>query len=239
MGTNQIGMEVLRKNRELVLERVAVAAGRSGRSPADIRVVAVSKTKPAEVLSDAFATGFHCFGENRVQEILEKQEHPLLRDKAIEWHMIGHLQSNKVRQIVDRVSLIHSVDSLSLAEEIQKQAQKRAISIPVLIQVNIAAEESKQGFSVAEAEQAIERISQFPNVCIQGLMTIAPLRTNPAENRMIFRDLYNLHLDIDMKKMDNVNMSTLSMGMSNDFEVAIEEGANLVRIGSLLFGERR
>ena len=236
---DEMGKNIIETNRELVLSRMAAAAKRSGRNLSDIRLVAVSKTKPASMILDAIQVGIDCFGENKVQEILEKQEDRNLQyQEKIEWHMIGHLQTNKVRQIIDRVTLIHSVDRLDLAVEIQKQALKKAITVPVLVQVNVAREESKQGFFVEEAENAIRAIACFPNICIKGLMTIAPFRQNPADNRGVFRDLYNFFLDIDKKKMDNVSMCTLSMGMSNDFEIAIEEGANLVRIGSLLFGER-
>ena len=231
-------VSVLKKNWEMVLRRVEAAAKRSGRDPSSVQVVAVSKTKPVSMIQQAVLAGLSCFGENKVQEILEKQDAPELRNEDIEWHMIGHLQSNKVRQVIDRVSLIHSVDSIGLAAEIQKQAQKRSITVPVLIQVNVAKEESKQGFFLEETEQAIEKIAVFPNISIKGLMTIAPLQQNPSENRKIFRDLYNFCIDIDKKKMDNVSMCTLSMGMSIDFEVAIEEGATVVRVGSLLFGER-
>ena len=232
-------IEQLIQNKEALESRVQAATRRAGKDLKDIRIIAVSKTKPAEVVQKAYQAGFRSFGENRVQEILAKQDSEFCRDlQDIEWHLIGHLQTNKVRQIIDKVALIHSVDRMDVANEIQRYAEKKGIVVNALMQVNIAKEDSKSGFYVEEIDSAIQNFSQLNNIHIQGLMTIAPFRLNPEENRKIFRELYKIYIDIDKKKMDNVTMSILSMGMSNDFEVAIEEGANMIRVGTFIFGER-
>lgn len=175
------------------------------------------------------------FGENKVQELTAKAE---ILPSALHWHMIGHLQRNKVKYIVDKACIIHSVDSLRLAEEISKAAQKKQVTAKILIEVNVAEEESKFGVRTSELLPLIEAISPLPNIAIKGLMTIAPYVENPEENRWIFQKLKNLSIDIKGKNFDNVTMDVLSMGMTGDYEVAIEEGATHVRVGTGIFGER-
>lgn len=216
-------------------KRVLEACRRSGRNPADVTLIAVSKTKPAEMLKEAYTAGARNFGENKVQEILEKE--PLLPED-IRWHMIGHLQTNKVRQIVGRTCLIHSVDSVKLAREIQKESVKKNLITDILLEVNVAEEESKFGFRLEETEEAFMQISQLSNVRIRGLMTIAPFVSNAEENRSVFRKLNEFYVDMKSKNIDNVSMNVLSMGMTGDFEVAIEEGATMVRVGTGIFGAR-
>ena len=219
-----------------ICKRIEAACQRAGRDPNEVTLIAVSKTKPEEMLMEAYGAGARDFGENKVQELLAKA--PAL-PLDIRWHMIGHLQTNKVRQVVDKVCLIHSVDSVKLAAEIEKEAAKRGISVPVLLEVNAAREESKFGFFPEEAEPALDQIARLPHVNIQGLMTIAPYTERAEENRQIFRKLYQLFIDMKSKNVDNVNMNILSMGMTGDFEVAIEEGSTMVRVGTGIFGERQ
>ena len=219
-----------------IRERVDAACLRAGRKPEEVTLIAVSKTKPAEMIQQVYQAGARDFGENRVQELLEKE--PLLPGD-IRWHMIGHLQTNKVRQIVGKVCLIHSVDTLHLAEEIQKESEKRGICTDILLEVNAAREESKYGFFLEEAEEAAVRIGQMPNIRIRGLMTIAPLVRCGEENREVFRNLYKLYVDMKTKNIDNGTMTELSMGMTGDFETAVEEGATMVRVGTGIFGARQ
>ena len=219
-----------------IQKRVEAACARAGRRTSDVTLIAVSKTKPVEMLKEAYAAGARDFGENKVQEILEKS--PVLPGD-IRWHMIGHLQTNKVRQTVGRACLIHSVDSVKLAREIEKEAAKRNMTMPVLLEVNVAKEGSKFGFYLEDTEAALREIAAFSHVNIQGLMTIAPFVENPEENRQIFRELYQFFIDIKSKNVDNVNMNVLSMGMTGDFEVAMAEGATMVRVGTGIFGERQ
>lgn len=216
-------------------KRVLDACMRSGRKPEDVTLIAVSKTKPVKMLTQAYEAGARDFGENKVQEILEKE--PQLPGD-IRWHMIGHLQTNKVRQIVGRTCLIHSVDSVKLAQEIQKESVKKNLITDVLLEVNVAEEESKFGFRLEETEDALKQISQLSNVRVCGLMTIAPFVSNAEENRQVFRKLNEFYVDMKSKNIDNVNMNVLSMGMTGDFEVAIEEGATMVRVGTGIFGAR-
>lgn len=224
------------KQYQQIGQRIAAACKRAGRDPGEVTLIAVSKTKPEEMLLEAYGAGARDFGENKVQELLAKK--PAL-PQDIRWHMIGHLQTNKVRQIVGKVCLIHSVDSVKLAEEIEKEAAKREIAVPILLEVNVAREESKFGFLPEEAYPALERIACLPHVKIQGLMTIAPYTERAEDNRQIFRKLYQLFIDMKSKNIDNVNMNILSMGMTGDFEVAIEEGSTMVRVGTGIFGERQ
>lgn len=226
---------MIKERLESVEERICQACARSGRSRDEVTLIAVSKTKPIEDLKEAYACGMRCFGENKVQEITEK--YPQM-PRDVEWHMIGHLQRNKVKYIVDKVSLIHSVDSMRLAETIQAEAAKRQLVVPVLIEVNVAEEESKFGVSAGSALALVEQASKLENIRIQGLMTIAPYVENPEENRWVFRNLRKLSVDIKEKNIDNVDMFVLSMGMTGDYEVAIEEGATMVRIGTGIFGSR-
>ena len=218
-----------------VQERVRKACLRSGRDPKDVTLIAVSKTKPLEMLLEAYDAGARDFGENKVQEILEK--YPEMPEDA-RFHMIGHLQRNKVRQVIDKVSLIHSVDSLRLARQIEEESAKAGRITPILLEVNVAREESKFGFFMEEVERAAEEIAAFSNIVVKGFMTIAPFVENPEENRKVFQDLYQLSVDITNKNIDNMSMGVLSMGMSGDYEVAIEEGATMVRVGTSIFGHR-
>jgi len=218
-----------------IQKRVLDACARSGRKPEDVTLIAVSKTKPVEMLSEAYAAGARDFGENKVQEILAKE--PQLPED-IRWHMIGHLQTNKVRQIVGKTCLIHSVDSIKLAQEIQKESAKKDLVTDILLEVNVAEEESKFGFRLEETEDALREISHFSNVRVCGLMTIAPFVDHAEENREVFRKLNEFYVDMKSKNIDNVSMNVLSMGMTGDFEVAIEEGATMVRVGTGIFGAR-
>ena len=226
---------MLKDNFEEVEKKIQAACDRSGRRREDITLIAVSKTKPVDMLKEAYDFGTRIFGENKVQEITEKYD-ALPRD--ISWHMIGHLQRNKVKYIIDKVDYIHSVDSVRLAETIEKEAAKHNLTVKILVEVNVAGEEIKFGLSPEEVLPFIEEISEFSHIQVCGLMTIAPFVENPEENRPYFSRLRKLSVDIDSKKVNNVNMSMLSMGMTNDYEVAIEEGATMVRIGTGLFGAR-
>lgn len=226
---------MIKEQLENVEEKICRACEKSGRSREEVTLIAVSKTKPIEDLKEAYAHGARCFGENKVQEITEK--YPQMPDD-VKWHMIGHLQRNKIKYIIDKVALIHSVDSLRLAEAIQAEAAKRQVIMPILIEVNVAEEESKFGLSVEETLPLIEQASAMPNLRVQGLMTIAPYVDDPEENRWVFRELKKLSVDIGRKNINNVTMCVLSMGMTGDYEVAIEEGATMVRVGTGIFGER-
>ena len=216
-------------------KKVEQACIRAGRKKEDVTLIAVSKTKPISMIQELLPLGVRDFGENKVQELTEKEE---LLPKDIRWHMIGHLQRNKVKYVVGKACMIHSVDSLRLAEEISKEALKKQISVPILVEVNVAGEESKFGVSVQEAPSLIEQICCLPGLQVKGLMTIAPYVEDPEENRIVFRNLRKLSVDIREKNFDNVTMDILSMGMTGDYEVAIEEGATHVRVGTGIFGER-
>ena len=218
-----------------VKERIEQACIRSGRNPGEVTLIAVSKTKPVPMLEEAYAAGARDFGENKVQEIAAKK--PELPED-IHWHMIGHLQRNKVGQVLGKAVLIHSVDSLRLARQIETDAAKAGLDVDILLEVNVAREESKYGFMLEEVEDAIMTIKDFPHVHIKGLMTIAPFVENPEENRGIFKKLFEFAVDIDKKNIDNVTMGVLSMGMTGDYEVAVEEGATMVRVGTGIFGVR-
>lgn len=208
---------------------------RGKRNRSDVTLIAVSKTKPIETLKEAYDLGVRIFGENKVQELADKYE-ALPHD--IDWHMIGHLQRNKVKYIIDKVKCIHSVESIRLAETIEKEAAKHNRIIDVLVEVNVAGEESKFGLSPEEVPAFVEEISKFTHLRVKGLMTIAPFVDNPEENRPVFKALKKLSVDIAAKNIDNVSMNVLSMGMTNDYQVAIEEGATMVRVGTGIFGER-
>lgn len=223
------------ENLQVVEKKISEACKRAGRDRDDVTLIAVSKTKPVPMIREAMAAGIVTFGENKVQELLSKQEE--IEDK-LDWHMIGHLQRNKVKQVVGRVKRIHSVDSYRLAEQIQKESEKKGICTDLLIEVNMAKEESKFGIMPEEAESVIREIAKFSNVHVCGLMTIAPFVSDPEDNRIHFRNLHKLLVDINSKNIDNINMSELSMGMTGDYEVAIEEGATYVRVGTGIFGNR-
>ena len=226
---------MLKENLKTVEEHVQEACKRAGRSREEVTLIAVSKTKPVEMLQEIYGEGVRDFGENKVQELCDKIEQ---LPSDIRWHMIGHLQRNKVKYIVDKVALIHSVDSLRLAETIEHEAAKHNVTVPVLIEVNVAQEESKFGLKTEEVLSLVESVAAFPHIHIKGLMTIAPYVENPEENRGIFRQLKKLSVDIAAKNINNVNMSVLSMGMTGDYQVAVQEGATMVRVGTGIFGER-
>lgn len=227
---------MVRENMEDVKERIRVACGRAGRPQSDVTLIAVSKTKPLALLREAYDAGAREFGENKVQDLLDRiPEMPA----DVRWHMIGHLQRNKVKYIVGKVAMIHSVDSLRLAEEISHEAVKQGVEVDVLVEVNVAGEESKFGVSATDCTLLVEEIAKLPSVHVQGLMTIAPFTEDAEENRQYFRKLKKLSVDIGSKNIDNVNMAVLSMGMTGDYPVAIEEGATYVRVGTGIFGERQ
>jgi len=230
-----IDYDEIKCNIEQIMERVERAAQKSGRSAKDITVIGVTKTIEPERIKSAIKAGIVDLGENRVQELLEKYD---VIDDECRWHLIGHLQTNKVKYIIDKVSLIHSVDSIELAREIQKRAEKINRVMDVLVQVNVAEEKSKFGIRKNETKEFIKELAQLGNIKVKGLMTIAPLADNPESVRYVFRELNKLLIDIKQENIDNIDMTFLSMGMSNDFEVAIEEGSNIVRIGTAIFGKR-
>ncbi|SDX86466.1 YggS family pyridoxal phosphate-dependent enzyme [Lachnobacterium bovis] len=226
---------MLEQNLQDVQSKIESACKRAGREPKEVTLIAVSKTKPEEMLQTIYDCGVRDFGENKVQELTRKIE-ALPND--IKWHMIGHLQTNKVKYIVGSVELIHSVDSIHLAKEISKQSVKKDVVSHILIEVNVAEEESKFGLKTDEVLSVIKEISKLPNLKIDGLMTIAPYVINPEDNRNFFRRIKQLAVDISEQNIDNVSMNILSMGMTGDYEVAIEEGATIVRVGTGIFGER-
>lgn len=229
---------MIKDNIQEVLDNIKAACERSGRNMDEVTLISVSKTKPVEMLVEAYDAGSRNFGENKVQELCDKYE--VLQDKYsdINWHMIGHLQRNKVKYIADKVCLIHSVDSFRLAEQISNEAVKKNRVINILIEVNVACEDTKFGVTVEDALPLIQEIHNLPGIHISGLMTIAPYVENPEENRPIFKKLKQLSIDIEGLNLDNVTMGVLSMGMTNDYTVAVEEGATLVRVGTGIFGER-
>lgn len=208
---------------------------RSNRKEEEVTLIAVSKTKPVAMIKQAYSLGIRDFGENKVQELVEKREQ--LPDD-IRWHMIGHLQKNKVKYIAPFVHLIHGVDSVPLAYEINKQAQKNNRIIPILIEVNVGEEESKFGVKVEDAETLIREICVLSYIKICGLMCVPPITTKNCDNRKYFQMLKQLSVDIKSKNIDNVDMDVLSMGMTDDYEIAIEEGATFIRVGTGLFGKR-
>lgn len=227
---------MIQENIKLVKNNIDTACSKSGRQRDDVTLIAVSKTKPVAMLQEAYNAGCRDFGENKVQELIEKYEQ---LPKDIRWHMIGHLQRNKVKYIVDKVYLIHSVDSLRLAEEISKEAGKKGVNVSILIEVNVAQEETKFGTTCEEVLRLVEEIAKLPHIQIKGLMTIAPYVENPEENRQYFEKLRQIYVDIIHKNIDNVCMDVLSMGMTGDYAVAVEEGATYVRVGTGIFGERQ
>ncbi len=226
---------MLKDNLKTVEENINLACAKCGRDRSEVTLIAVSKTKPLEMLKEIYEAGARNFGENKVQELCDKIE---LMPNDVEWHMIGHLQRNKVKYIVGRTSLIHSVDTYRLAEEINVQAKKKNVTVPILVEVNIADEETKFGTSASDAILLVEEIASLENVAVKGLMTVAPNVSNPEDNRLYFRKIKQLSVDIAEKKIDNVSMQVLSMGMTGDYMVAIEEGATMVRVGTGIFGER-
>ena len=226
---------MLRDNLFQIQERIRQACTRSARDPEDVTLIAVSKTKPVSMIEEIIAENVFDFGENKPQELRDKFA---VLPGNLHWHMIGHLQRNKIKYIIDKACMIHSVDSLRLAEAIDEEAGKHHLIMPVLAEVNMAGEESKFGLRPDETADFIKEISSLKNIKVKGLMTIAPYVENPEDNRIYFRNLKNLSIDIASKNIDNIDMSELSMGMTGDFEIAIEEGATLVRVGTGIFGER-
>ena len=226
---------MIQENIKLVEENIKKACEKVGRDVNEVTLIAVSKTKPYTAIEEALPTGVKDYGENKVQELCDKYE---ILPKDIKWHMIGHLQRNKVKYLVGKASLIHSVDSIRLAEQIEKEYAKADEIANILIEVNMAQEESKFGITSEETEQLVREIAKFPHIRIKGLMTIAPYTDNPESNRVYFRNMKKLSVDIENKNIDNVSMSVLSVGMTGDYQVAVEEGATLVRVGTGIFGER-
>ena len=228
-------MNTIRDHLNEVRENIQKACEKAGRSPQEVTLIAVSKTKPLFMLEEAYEAGARDFGENKVQEILEK--HPKMPEDA-RFHMIGHLQRNKVKQVLPHAVLIHSVDSYRLAEQISQEAGKLGITAKILLEVNVAKEESKFGMMPEDVEEMAGQIAALPHLQIEGLMTIAPFVDAPEKNRPVFRKLYQLSVDIKKKNIDNVNMGVLSMGMTVDYQVAVEEGSTMIRVGTGIFGAR-
>ncbi|WP_373216932.1 YggS family pyridoxal phosphate-dependent enzyme [Ruminococcus sp. 5_1_39BFAA] len=226
---------MLAANLRQVQSNIEEACKAAGRDTSDVTLVAVSKTKPVEMLMEAYDAGARIFGENKVQEIMDKYDR---LPSDVQWHMIGHLQRNKVKYIVDKVAMIHSVDSLRLAQTIEQEAAKKNVRVPILLEVNVAEEESKFGLKTEEVLPLLMQICDYSHIEVKGLMTIAPFVENAEDNREVFRKLKKLSVDIAGKNINNTTMSVLSMGMTGDYQVAIEEGATMVRVGTGIFGER-
>lgn len=225
---------MIKENLLEVREKIKAAANEAGRKPEDITLIAVTKTHPPKLINEALALGVTDIGENKVQEVLEKYE----AVNSASWHLIGHLQTNKVKYIVDKVSLIHSVDSIKLLDEIEKQSAKINKISDVLIQINISGEQSKFGIAPEETDRVLEYAETLKNVKIKGLMTIAPKIYGEVTNRQHFENIRRIFVDNQTKNYHNSSMKYLSMGMSGDFEEAIRSGSNMVRVGSAIFGKR-
>lgn len=226
---------MVKENLNEVEKKIAAACERAGRERSEVTLIAVSKTKPVELIRDAIDYGMKDFGENKVQEMCNKIE---IISEKLNWHMIGHLQRNKVKYIVDKACLIHSVDSLRLAEQINSEAEKKNVICNILIEVNIAGEESKFGVAREEVKPLLEAIKNLEHVHVKGLMTIAPFVDDAEDNREYFRKMHKLFIDMRQMNTDNISMEVLSMGMTGDYQVAIEEGATMVRVGTGIFGVR-
>ena len=222
-------------NLRLVEENIAAACKRAGRRREEVKLIAVSKTHPVEAVKEAMRCGIRSFGENKVQELKEKME--TLGDE-LDWHLIGHLQTNKVKYVVGKVSLIHSLESIRLAEALEKEALKQGVVVDVLVEVNIAGEDTKFGVLPENVEDFIREVAKFEHIRVKGLMTVAPIAEESEENRKYFKNLNKIMVDLNSKNIHNVSMSVLSMGMTGDYETAIEEGATLVRVGTGIFGHR-
>ena len=228
-------MEHIKENLQDVRNRIKIAAEKSGRNKNDITLVAVTKTHPAEMINEAIKNGVTDIGENKVQEIMDKYD----KVDPVRWHLIGHLQTNKVKYIIDKVYMIHSVDSIKLMDEIERQAEKKGVcEIKILIQVNITGEETKFGIDAGSIDEMLEHAGSLKHVKVCGFMTILTKFDSELSNRLHFRDIKQKFIDISQNKYDNVTMKFLSMGMSGDYEVAVEEGATIVRVGTKIFGER-
>lgn len=227
---------MIKENLKQVEDNIVAACQRAGRDPREVTLIAVSKTKPVSMIEEAIDYGIKDFGENKVQEMCDKIEKI---PNKLNWHLIGHLQRNKVKYIIDKAYLIHSVDSLRLAQQIDHEAKKKNVMSNILIEVNIAGEESKFGVSKEEVEVLLEEIKKLTNIHVKGLMTIAPFVEDAEENRVYFKEMYKLFVDMRQKNADNnIEMEVLSMGMTGDYQVAIEEGATMVRVGTGIFGAR-
>lgn len=231
----QMSLSTIKDNLEQVNSNIVSACVRSGRKTDSVTLIAVSKTKPVEMLLEAYAAGVRDFGENKVQEIVDKID-KLPPDAR--FHMIGHLQTNKVKYIIDRIYMIHSLDSVKLAMEIDKRAKAAGRVVPCLIEINIGNEESKYGINPKEAAEFAAEVSQLTGIKIMGLMCVAPAVDDPEDAREYFVRMRELSVDITRKNIDNIELSILSMGMSGDYMVAVEEGADFVRVGSSIFGLR-
>lgn len=227
---------MVKENLKDVEARVVAACERAGRKREDVTLIAVSKTKPVEMIREIMECGVVDFGENKVQEMCSKME---VITEPLHWHLIGHLQRNKVKYIVDKAYLIHSVDSVRLAQEIQKEAQKHNVTCNVLVEINIGGEETKSGVPKEEAMGLVKEIASLSNVKVKGLMTIAPPVEHPEDARGYFKEMKAVFEEIKAASIPNVEMKELSMGMTGDFEVAIEEGATMVRVGTAIFGARK
>lgn len=225
----------IKKNLQEVENNIAEACKRVGRDRSEVTLIAVSKTKPVSMIQEVMELDIIDFGENKVQELTMKLESI---SEPLNWHLIGHLQRNKVKYIVDKVHLVHSVDSVRLAEQINEEAKKKDVVVNILAQVNIANEDTKYGLKLEEVVPFLENVSTLTNIKIKGLMTIAPFVENSEDNRIHFSNLHKLYVDIKCKNIDNIDMDILSMGMTGDYEIAIEEGATMVRVGTGIFGER-
>lgn len=223
-------------NYKTIEERIAEAAIKSGRSREDITFLSATKTVSPELINYAISLGLKYIGENKVQELLSKYDSYNLNDATL--HFIGHLQTNKVKQIVDKVDMIQSVDSVKLAKEISKQSVAKGVNTDILVEINIGNEENKSGILPEQAEDLLWEISKMDNIFVKGLMTIPPICENEQKIRKYFHKMHNIFIDISDKNIDNISMEVLSMGMSSDYYEAITEGATMVRIGSSLFGER-
>lgn len=226
---------MLKENLMKVQANIIKACEKSNRNPDEVTLIAVSKTKPLSDIEELVLCGTREFGENKVQELCDKYENI---STPVNWHLIGHLQTNKVKYVVDKACLIHSVDSVNLAKTIEKEAAKKGVIANILIQVNIAKEDTKFGIDESTIYELLDEIKDYSHIKVKGLMTIAPFVENPEENRQHFRKMHQLLLDIKSKNIDNIDMCILSMGMTNDYEVAIEEGSTMVRVGTGIFGER-
>ena len=230
----KLSIDIFDENYSHITQNIISAAQKAGRNPKEITLLAATKTVDVKVINHAISSGINYIGENKVQELLSKYNDY----SPVHKHFIGHLQTNKVKDVIDKVELIHSVDSYRLALEISKQAHKRGINANVLLEINIGNEESKSGFAYDEAINAVREIAALPSISVKGLMAIPPICENPEQNRPYFAKMKKLFIDIDNEKIDNSNMDILSMGMSDDYEIAIEEGATMVRLGTALFGKR-
>jgi pyridoxal phosphate enzyme (YggS family) len=228
-------LDNIQDNISIIKEEIAKVCRSIGRSPEEITLIAVSKTIGTDVINHAIECGITDLGENKVQEIMDKHE---VVSKNVNWHLIGHLQTNKVKYIIDKVKLIHSVDSIKLADEINKRAEKSNLIKEVLVQINVAEEDTKFGIAIDEAADFIKSISEFDNLRVMGLMTIAPYDLDSENVRPVFRQLKVKFSELSQMNLPNVHMKYLSMGMSNDYKVAIEEGSNMIRVGTAIFGKR-